>query len=59
MSAKDIEEDILIDNGDKNISKDEDELPPDTYNKVYLTFLTYGIAVLLPWNAICSVWDFF
>jgi hypothetical protein len=54
----DLEDDILIEK-DENKSKDEDELPPDHYNKVYMTFLIYGVAVLLPWNAICSVWDFF
>jgi hypothetical protein len=50
---------MLID-GDKDISdkKDSDE-PEDKNNIVFLVFLLYGIDLILPWNAICSCFDFF
>ena len=50
-------EQLMDDNLDKDTEIEEE--PKDEYNLVYLTFLFYGIAVLLPWNAITSVWDFF
>ena len=33
--------------------------PKDEYNLVYTVFLLYGIAVLQPWNAVLSGFDFF
>ena len=33
--------------------------PVDEGNKVWWTFFMWGIGVLLPWNAILSVFDYF
>lgn len=41
------------------LTKSSDKEPEDVGGTVYLYFLVWGIAILLPWNAICSIFDFF
>ena len=40
-------------------SGDPTEVPEDKGNAIYLTFLLYGIGVLLPFNVILSCIDFY
>ena len=45
--------------GDIEHNKPEKKVPVDKNNMVFIVFLMYGIALILPWNAICSCFDFF
>ncbi len=50
--------DTNSDNATNPKEKYNDEEPKDVGNVVYLTFLIWGIAVLMPWNSVSSCFDF-
>ena len=53
------EQDFQTQHLSQKFDSGKEEIPEDSHNAVYLTFVLYGIGVLMPFNVIMSCLDFY